>query len=135
MGPQRIQDSQRTRSRLGSNGTERDTLETGTRDLDNARDPCNDSLSSHHRTMLTESNCFDSPEFVNYCRKVEQACEKHFESEYHSPTFCFIDDVELDLILKLYNEGSSLDYAIEEMIECIASAECDNYFEIAPWER
>ena len=85
--------------------------------------------------MLTTDTCFQSPAFIAFCEEVERACEKYFETEYTAPSFCFDDGVELDLILELYNNKTPIPDAINEMCECIESAEIDAYLSTPPWDR
>lgn len=85
--------------------------------------------------MLTTETCFKSPEFITFCEEVERECEKVFSNNYASPSYCFDDGWQLELILELYNNGCPIPDAVNEMCEGIESEAIDAYLSTPPWDR
>ena len=85
--------------------------------------------------MVTTETCFNSVSFLSFCEEVESACEKVFENDYVSYSFCFDDGWQLELILELYNEGCPVPDAVDQMCEAISDAEIDAYLSTPPWDR
>lgn len=85
--------------------------------------------------MLTTETCFKSSNFIAFCEEVERACENVLSNPYTSPSFCFDDGWQLDLILELYNEKCPVPDAVDQMCEGIESAEIDAYLSTPPWDR
>ena len=73
---------------------------------------------------ITSENCFESPEFCAWWDEVEGITYA-----------CADDGWQLEMLVELYNDGTSVKEAADKLMEDIDIARAEAYDAIPPWDR